>query len=105
MIHAIPSEIVARLGSEMATQSSSTSTSSSATNLGDQFMQLLTTQLENQSPLDPVDPSTFTSQLVQFNMLDQLAQINQKLTTVFGSSGTTGTGSGSGATNSVQGAN
>jgi len=43
------------------------------------FVQLLTAQLQNQSPLDPIDPSQFTTQLVQFNMLDQLAQINQTL--------------------------
>ena len=40
------------------------------------FLQLLTTQLKNQSPLDPMDPDQFTSELVQFNMLDQLSQIN-----------------------------
>ena len=43
------------------------------------FMKLLTAQLQNQSPLDPVDPMQFTSQLVQFNMLDQLTQINSVL--------------------------
>jgi flagellar basal-body rod modification protein FlgD len=57
------------------------------------FMQLLTAQLQNQSPLDPVDPMQFTSQLVQFNMLDQLAQINQTLQNAFPSSGTTPTSS------------
>ena len=40
------------------------------------FLQLLTTQLKNQSPLDPMDPDQFTTELVQFNMLDQLSQIN-----------------------------
>src|SRR5713101_3527523 len=43
------------------------------------FMKLLTAQLKNQSPLSPVDPMQFTSQLVQFNMLDQLAQIRNLL--------------------------
>lgn len=43
------------------------------------FLKLLTTQLQNQSPLDPVDPNQFAGQLVQFNMLDQLIQINQTL--------------------------
>jgi flagellar basal-body rod modification protein FlgD len=43
------------------------------------FMKLLTAQLQNQSPLDPVDPMQFTTQLVQFNMLDQLTQINAAL--------------------------
>lgn len=63
--------------------SSSTNGSSSSSNPLDQtdsmFMQLLTAQLQNQSPLDPVDPMQFTSQLVQFNMLDQLTQINSTL--------------------------
>jgi flagellar basal-body rod modification protein FlgD len=39
------------------------------------FLQLLTAQLKNQSPINPVDPAQFTAQLVQFNMLDQLTQI------------------------------
>ena len=30
------------------------------------FLQLLTTQLKNQNPLDPLDTNQFTQQLVQF---------------------------------------
>ena len=71
----------------MADTTSSSPSSSSPTSLENAFMQLLTTQLQNQSPLDPVDPSQFTTQLVQFNMLDQLAQINQTLTYAFGKVG------------------
>jgi flagellar basal-body rod modification protein FlgD len=67
------------------------------------FMQLLVAQLQNQDPTNPVDPTQFTSQLVQFNMLDQLTQINNTLTNAFGSAAT-GTTSSSGGTNSVQGA-
>lgn len=44
------------------------------------FLQLLVAQLKNQTPLDPVDANQFASQLVQFNMLDQLVQIRQLLT-------------------------
>ena len=43
------------------------------------FMQLLLTQLKNQDPLSPTDPSTFVQQLVQVTSLDQLTQINQLL--------------------------
>jgi flagellar basal-body rod modification protein FlgD len=70
------------------------------------FMKLLVAQLQNQSPLNPVDPTQFTSQLVQFNMLDQLSQINQTLTNTFGpGSGTTaGTRPSGGKNQSVQGA-
>ena len=45
----------------------------------DMFLQLLTTQLKNQSPLDPMDPTAFVGQLVQFNTLDQLIQIREIL--------------------------
>jgi len=48
------------------------------------FLQLLTTQLKNQSPFDPLDPNQFTAQLVQMNMLDQLSQINQTLQQIAG---------------------
>lgn len=57
------------------TDSGSSSGGTSTQDTNDMFMQLLTAQLKNQSPLNPVDPMQFTSQLVQFNMLDQLTQI------------------------------
>ncbi len=61
----------------------STSNSTPAQSTNSMFMQLLTAQLQNQDPLNPVDPTEFTSQLVQFNMLDQLTQINNTLTDAF----------------------
>ena len=81
--------------------SSSDSTPAQSTN--SMFMQLLTAQLKNQDPLNPVDPTEFTSQLVQFNMLDQLTQINNTLTDAF--SPTTPAGSArQGSSAAVQGA-
>jgi len=56
------------------------------------FMQLLITQLQNQDPLSPMDPSTFVNQLVGVNSLDQLTQINQVLQSAFGSSTTASAG-------------
>lgn len=50
------------------------------------FMQLLITQLQNQDPLSPTDPSTFVNQLVGVNSLDQLTQINQLLQSTLGNS-------------------
>ncbi len=35
------------------------------------FLQLLTTQLKNQNPLDPLDTNQFTQQLVQFAGVEQ----------------------------------
>ena len=51
----------------------------SAPQANDMFLKLLSTQLQNQSPLDPINPNEFASQLVQFNMLDQLIQIRSLL--------------------------
>lgn len=45
----------------------------------DDFLILLTTQLQNQDPLDPADSSEFTSQLVQFAGVEQSINTNQKL--------------------------
>jgi flagellar basal-body rod modification protein FlgD len=62
-----------------ASPSSSSSNSNPAQSTNNMFLTLLTAQLKNQSPLNPVDPMQFTSELVQFNMLDQLTQINNVL--------------------------
>jgi flagellar basal-body rod modification protein FlgD len=44
-----------------------------------QFLILLTTQLQNQDPLNPMDSSEFTNQLVQFSQVEQAINTNQKL--------------------------
>lgn len=43
------------------------------------FLQLLTTQLKNQSPLEPMDTNQFTQQLVQFSTVEQAIKTNQNL--------------------------
>jgi flagellar basal-body rod modification protein FlgD len=40
------------------------------------FLSLLTTQLKNQSPLDPMNADQFTSQLVQYSSVEQLIKMN-----------------------------
>jgi flagellar basal-body rod modification protein FlgD len=47
-----------------------------------QFLQLLTTQLKNQNPLDPLDTNQFTQQLVQFAQVEQQLKQNQQLETL-----------------------
>lgn len=47
-----------------------------------QFLLLLTTQLKNQSPLDPLDTNQFTQQLVQFASVEQQLKTNETLTTL-----------------------
>ena len=43
------------------------------------FLQLLTTQLQNQNPLDPLDTNQFTQQLVQFAQVEQQLKGNSQL--------------------------
>jgi flagellar basal-body rod modification protein FlgD len=43
------------------------------------FLTLLTTQLKNQNPLDPLDTNQFTSQLVQFASVEQQMKMNTQL--------------------------
>ena len=45
----------------------------------DAFLRLLITQLSNQDPLSPTDPTQFVSQLAQFTSLEQLVGVNEGL--------------------------
>ena len=48
----------------------------------DTFLQLLTTQLQNQDPLDPMDTDQFTQQLVEFASVEQQIDTNTNLQTL-----------------------
>ncbi|MCA3362857.1 MAG: hypothetical protein ING08_16110 [Roseomonas sp.] len=58
-----------------------TSTSQSSKLGGDfnTFLTLLTTQIKNQSPTDPLDTNQMTNQLVQFASVEQQIAMNQNL--------------------------
>ena len=45
----------------------------------DSFLTLLTTQLQNQDPLSPMDSQAFTQQLVQFTSVEQSIKTNDSL--------------------------
>lgn len=71
------------LNSTLAQQQARTSSTSSALNQDfDEFLILLTTQLQNQDPLNPTDTDKFTDQLVQFSQVEQQINTNQKLDTL-----------------------
>lgn len=61
-----------------ATSNSSTKTTGIADNF-QTFLTLLTTQLQNQNPLDPLDTNQFTQQLVQFAGIEQQLKSNTQL--------------------------
>ena len=46
------------------------------------FLTLLTSQLKNQDPLNPVDSTQFVSQLTAYSQLEQLIGINKNTTTL-----------------------
>ena len=45
----------------------------------DSFLLLLTTQLQNQDPLSPLEPTEFTGQLVQFASVEQQIATNSTM--------------------------
>jgi flagellar basal-body rod modification protein FlgD len=61
-----------------ATAASSTDSKGLAANY-EMFLTLLTTQLRNQSPLDPMDANQFTQQLVQYSSIEQQIKMNSNL--------------------------
>jgi flagellar basal-body rod modification protein FlgD len=63
-------------------QAVNTSASQSLAGNFDTFLQLLTTQLQNQDPLDPLDTSEFTQQLVEFASVEQQINTNTNLQTL-----------------------
>jgi flagellar basal-body rod modification protein FlgD len=71
-------------GAGVATASSATAAASKATfgNNFDTFLKLLTSQLQNQNPLSPMDTTQFTQQLVQFSSVEQAIRQNSNLETL-----------------------
>jgi flagellar basal-body rod modification protein FlgD len=86
------SPVISSTPTNGATDAGTSSITGSAGNIDSMFMQLLITQLQNQDPLSPMDPSTFVTQLSQVTSLDQLTQINQLLQNTLGGTTTSSSG-------------
>jgi flagellar basal-body rod modification protein FlgD len=68
-------------------QSATSNINASSTSLGnnyEMFLNLLTTQLKNQDPLNPMDNNQFTTQLTQMTGVQQQLLTNQLLTQMMG---------------------
>src|SRR5579862_3404373 len=63
-------------------QASATAGSQQLAGNFDLFLQLLTTQLQNQNPLNPLDTNQFTQQLVEFASVEQQVNMNTNLQTL-----------------------
>ena len=69
---------VSGVGSSSSSSSNTIDRQTIANNF-DTFLQLLTTQLKNQNPLDPLDTNQFTQQLVEFSGVEQQLKTNDFL--------------------------
>jgi flagellar basal-body rod modification protein FlgD len=72
---------LANAASTKATATNDTSRKTIAQNF-DAFLSLLTTQLRNQNPLEPLDANQFTQQLVQFSGVEQQLKSNDLLASI-----------------------
>lgn len=82
MTTATPVTAAASLGA-LATTASTTQVGAAANDLNmNEFLQLLTAQLQNQDPTNPTDPTQFVAQLAQFSTVEQLTQSNTTLDTI-----------------------
>jgi len=84
----------AATSSAAASAATTTQTSSAINKLSgnfDNFLKLLTLQLQHQDPLSPMDATQFTTQLVQFSGVEQAITENQKLDQLIALQSGTGT--------------
>jgi len=76
--------------STLNTSTSSTSSSSSSTATPtvnyNEFLQLLISELQNQDPTQPTDPTQYMSQLASFSQVEQQVQTNTSLSAMLTSS-------------------
>ena len=76
MTSTIASSVLSTMNSSSSTSESS---SSSAAELQDQFLTLLTTQLQNQDPTDPLDNSEMVTQLAQISTISSIEGVTSTL--------------------------
>ena len=95
--------------SSAQTQSASTqSTTNNSANAGtglqsieSTFLTLLVQELQNQDPTAPMDSTQMVGQMISLNQLDQLASINQAVTSALGPGSAIATGTSSNAAEDV----
>lgn len=87
----IPTPQDTATGGTTSTNTSSTSSTASSTAQADtqEFISILSAELQSQDPTQPIDPTTFVTQLAQFSSLDELINIRQDIETADGISNPT----------------
>lgn len=90
MSSTLPSSLLASLNSGTANAagkavaSASSATPKEGAGSQAQFLKLLTTQLQNQDPLSPMDNAQLTSQIAQINTVSGIATLNSSVTALSG---------------------
>jgi flagellar basal-body rod modification protein FlgD len=77
-----PTTVVSAPATNTASSTKTTTSSKATASIADNFqtfLTLLTTQLQHQNPLDPLDTNQFTAQLVQFAGVEQQLKSNDQL--------------------------
>jgi flagellar basal-body rod modification protein FlgD len=71
--------VAAKAGSATGSSTSGTNALASLSSNYQDFLKLLMTQLKNQDPTSPMDPNSFTQELVQFSSVEQQINTNTSL--------------------------
>lgn len=86
MVSAITSTTTATTGTRAAAATPAAAAAAGSANF-DTFLKMLTTQLQNQDPLNPMEGSDFAVQLATFSGVEQQAQTNKLLQQMMTQSG------------------
>ncbi|RAI40548.1 flagellar hook capping FlgD N-terminal domain-containing protein [Rhodoplanes roseus] len=77
------STIASNTTASSTTSTSSSSSSSSSSSIDtDDFLTLITAQLQNQNPLDPTDTTEFTNQIMSYATFNQITSMSDTLDTL-----------------------
>jgi flagellar basal-body rod modification protein FlgD len=80
---------ISQIQSAGATAQQEAAETTGSTTLGkNEFLKLLTAQLQQQDPTQPMDSTAFVAQLAQFSSLEQMNNVNDTLTKMLTSQGT-----------------
>ncbi|HUA01638.1 MAG TPA: flagellar hook capping FlgD N-terminal domain-containing protein [Candidatus Aquilonibacter sp.] len=71
-------------GSGSSNSNSTGSSQNTAQQDTSEFISILSAELQSQDPTQPLDPTTFVTQLAQFSSLDELINLRSDFETAFG---------------------
>jgi flagellar basal-body rod modification protein FlgD len=75
----LPTQVTSAPAQNNGSSSSTTNSNATLASNFQTFLTLLTTQLQHQNPMDPLDTNQFTQQLVQFAGIEQQLKSNEQL--------------------------